>query len=231
MAEYPVAGGVLALASAGPPTFNGTYSGQNCLDSNGVRWLWNGTAWSVPLQHGLPSGLLAIPGNRAFSVGASALGANFDVFYPWFVEENPIVLSGLSLEVTVAVGGASIYLGLTNCDANWLPTSNGLIVNAGSVSAATTGVKTASTGFPLTLNPGRYLALLNISAAGVSLRTVTCCLPDAPLVSGLGVSATLNLMYAARTAGAFPSTVQSPATYSGGNTGYQHHVFAGVTTP
>lgn len=103
----------------------------------------------------LPSGgsrCLVLPGMAPNSTNTRAL-ADRIYYEPWYVMEA-ITIDALVMEVTTFAASSVIRQAIYLANTAWQPTT--LIVDAGTVSSASNGVKTASfTG--VRLQPGRYL--------------------------------------------------------------------------
>jgi len=107
-----------------------------------------------------------IPGNAIVGAALKSLTLNYMWHYPWLIDSAPYVINEVALEVTTAAAGALIRIGIYKADVNWQPTD--LVIDAGTVDASAIGIKIKSVA--LTLQPGRYLAVV-VSSATVSIRS------------------------------------------------------------
>jgi hypothetical protein len=135
-------------------------------------------------------------------------GAGVTIFGIFFPVTKAITIDQMAIEVTTLGTTANQRVGIYNDDGNGTPTT--LIVDAGEQATTSTGVKTFTTGLPVTLQPGGYW----LATAGNGTGTVIRGLPVANLISYLGMPSTLgstpntyrtaNFTYAALP-GTFPS--------------------------
>lgn len=166
----------------------------------------------------------SIPGVDITSVAALALTAN-TVRYAPFLVSTPITLDQLACEVTgPGAGGTTIRMGIYNADMSWQPTS--LVVDAGTVTADSNAIKTAS--INQTLQPGRYLFAINSDGAP-TMRT---------LVGGtrfagyqLGANAMINRLTVAQAYAAFPGAGTAITAPGAGTSAIPHMVVGRVSVP
>lgn len=101
--------------------------------------------------------------NSNFTVTANTL-----VAVPFIVSRS-ITINELQFEVPTAVASSNVIAGIYNSDSSLLPATK--LVDTGSISSATTGMKTSGTlGSPVTLTAGLYFAVFNYSHA-VGIRS------------------------------------------------------------
>jgi hypothetical protein len=119
--------------------------------------------------HGMGSAWWTIPGNHIVWPGTTVreLTAGYLFHFPWFLD-NPFPIDELGLEVTTALASALIRVGIYNADTNWQPST--LLLDAGTIDASTTGLKTKAVS--LTIPPGRFMAVATASAS-VIIRMLT----------------------------------------------------------
>lgn len=152
-------------------------------------------------------------------------------YFPWLVE-TPITIDSLALEV-MGTGAGLFRLGIARADRFWQPDK--LILDAGTLSPGTSGAKFLSI-TPITLLPGRYLAMLNTDAAATyTLRSQRA---HGPMGFNIREGGTGNLanhirsMSVARAQSAFPDP-PPVATFSldSGDTWFDYCVLARVSSP
>lgn len=105
-----------------------------------------------------------------------------------FVVSKVTTIEQMALNVTAAGASSNIRVGIYADNGNMYP--GALVVDAGSVATATTGVKTYTTGLPVVLSPGLYwLACVgNGTAPTIRAIAATGILPVLGLDSGLGTA-------------------------------------------
>lgn len=170
---------------------------------------------------------LSIPGVTIVSATTQTFGANLDQFYPWYVPTD-ITIDQMVIEVT-ASGAGTARLGIYNADVNWQPTS--LVLDAGTVSVASTGVKTISVS--QALPAGRYLAVSNTNVAH-TLRAYRGGCNYLGIAPAMGASPFFTQLYhnAGRSYAAFPSTGDSiDGVTTGSTTDFLHCVLCRVSSP
>lgn len=162
---------------------------------------------------------LCVPGVQFTQATTGPVSANQDEYAPFFVQ-SPVTVDRLVCEVTTAgAAGATLRMGIYNADGDHRPTT--LVVDGGTVATDTTGVKTATVN--VTLNPGRYLTVINSSVAP-NLRTL---LGGSWFVQPTMSSFIFPTMISnARTYAAFPSTAAAIAQsgMGSGNSPFKHFV-------
>jgi len=144
----------------------------------------------------------------------SALAANFLYAYPHVIEA-PYRIDGLAFEVTTAGAGSSgrvaVYTTSDNYDQSLYP--GVLVAESGSISTASTGVKSNTSLQPVDLEPGLYWFCYVCSATAPTIRV----LPTASVGPAIGMAATLGAspltsLSVAFTYAAAPQTFPSGAT-------------------
>ena len=196
-------GHVLTATGATAAAFQAPVGGGGALPSGGIG------AAHVGYAHWL------VPGNGVTGVTTPAAGANALYYFPWYVHEA-LLVSELGVEVTTLGAGGSMRLGIYNANNRWQPTT--LVIEAGIVSIASTGVKTIAWGG--TLPAGRYL--------GVVLGSVTCNLRAAVVTGpafglgsapGLGGNLIDNQLWQSLTYAALPASGPAWTNVQGATTG------------
>lgn len=168
-----------------------------------------------------------IPGAFPISVATLSCAQNIIRYAPMLVA-TPITLDQLACEVTTAGGAATtLRMGIYNADTDWQPTS--LVVDAGTVAADSTGVKTAS--ISTTLAAGRYLLAMNTDANPVALRNIRHSGPIAPIYNTIGASPLAIAWRVAQAYGSLPSTGVAWTLDSGSGVPFDCVVFCRVSTP
>lgn len=185
---------------------------------------------SVAVGRALASGVTfgSVPGAQGAAVGGAQVQTAGRLMYaPWLVKTD-ITLDRLAIEVTTAVAASNARLGIYNADTSWQPTT--LVLDAGTVSCATTGIKT------LTINQalpaGRYLAVHNVDTAGISLRTIVA----SHEMTGIDMSTSsfqnTAFWYVASAYAAFAGSGVAWTSYlASTNQGQQHNILARVSAP
>lgn len=150
---------------------------------------------------GWVSGRMYVPPNTG-ALSNNTFAANTIYLYPIYIP-NPCTLTQMSVMVNGFIAGAQIELGLYDNN-NGAPGS--LVVDAGTVSAASNGQKNA-TGIGQALTPGWYW--------------IACWLSAALTTTGMGanaLSAVVNQGYGAITSGSTPiNHYEKSLTFSAGN--------------
>lgn len=122
-----------------------------------------------------------------------------------FIVSKSTTIDAMAINVTTLGSGSTPRVGIYADNGNDYP--GALVVDAGTQSGATTGVKTYSTGLPVTLDPGLYWLAYVTNATAPAIRTfaVTGMNPVLGLSSALGTAPNLGWSVAF-TFGALPST-------------------------
>ncbi len=145
--------------------------------------------------------------NSGTALATATLVANTLYAMP-LVIENAVTIDQLLINVTTAGSGSSVQVGIYD-DNNNAPDTR--VVDCGNISSATTGVKTYTTGLPLSLPPGLYwvVAVCNATAPIVRGFAVAGLIPimgvDATLGTALGLGYSVNFTFAALPA-TFPAS-------------------------
>jgi hypothetical protein len=173
-----------------------------------------------------------VPGVGFTSVGTDNLFSGSDYYAPFFVE-TPIVIDVMAIEITTLEALKSVRIGVLAADTDWQPYGAPL-ADSGSLSAASTGVKTYTPGTPIYLPRGRYLsAACSDSAATVQARYARGFGCMGGLIKpAMGTSGNVLYLNATRAYAAFqtPPTAWT-AVGSTSATGMEHFVFYQVSTP
>jgi hypothetical protein len=119
-----------------------------------------------------------IPGNQVRGTSTREMTLNYMFYFPWFVEV-PYPIDQLGVEVTTAAAGALPRLGIYNADTNWQPST--LFLDAGTVDASTTGLKTKAVS--VTLPAGRLIGVI-VSNISCNIRLIKT---DGAGMSGVGI--------------------------------------------
>lgn len=143
-----------------------------------------------------------VPGVGFESIAASITAAGVDFYEPWFTL-TPIVIDQLAIEVLTASASTNVRIGFYRADRDWQPLGAPL-VDSGSISSASTGVKTFTPGTPIHILRGRYLSIRNCDSAAVDFRAYRGVRPNAGLDSALGATI-LSTMRVTRAYAAFPT--------------------------
>lgn len=98
----------------------------------------------------------------------TAVTSGTDTYWPMYVR-TPIVVDQLAFEVTTLAAGQNARVGLYRADRDWQPISAPL-ADSGSISLATTGVKTYTPGTAIFLQRGRYLSVINYDGGSPAFR-------------------------------------------------------------
>lgn len=110
---------------------------------------------------------------RPIGVGAYTLLASYQ-YYEGFIVESPVQIDRLGVDVSTAVAGSQVRLGLCKADAYWTP--GALVWEAGTIATTSNGLASIDLSAVLTLQqrqlaPGRYFWLLQTPA---TVPTVRC---------------------------------------------------------
>lgn len=107
-----------------------------------------------------------------------------------FVVSRSITIDELQFEVPTAVASSNVIAGIYSSDSSLLPATK--LVDTGSISSATTGMKTSGTlGSPVTLTAGLYYAVFNYShAVGIRSWNIYTTQPSLGLASTFGTGNT-----------------------------------------
>ncbi|ARB13604.1 hypothetical protein Ccr2_gp075 [Caulobacter phage Ccr2] len=162
--------GFLTGAGVPPPV---TDNGK--VLSGGLSWETPNTRYLLPVRNAPPAGTRIALGEGV--VGVSTFTPTVDVVYtrPFFVAKT-IDIQALSVDVVTAAA-ATAELGLIGWSLAGAP---GATLALGTVSTATTGIKTA-TGTAVTLTPGWYASTFKVTgAAGAAFRAPTAPTAIAP---------------------------------------------------
>ena len=167
-----------------------------------------------------------IPGVSMSTVSTRVLVANRIWYEPMRVV-TAITIDLMILEVQAAgTAGTVIRMAIYACDTSRQPGAR--LVDAGTVAADSTGVKTAS--ISLTLQPGMYLKAL-ISDSTATLRTYRSGGPPSDFDTGLGTSPMISNEFVAGSG----TTLPDPGTtWTGSNktaTGFEHSMLVRVSVP
>lgn len=141
-------------------------------------------------------GVMLVASPSTLSPGAGTL------YYFPIIVEAPLRVTGLLCEITTGAAASNVRFGIYNCDENLQPTS--LIVDGGSVSAASTGVVEATV--DVVLPPGRYLIAFNASSGTIAVRFLRGGSSIIGYVPGLGTSPFRNELTVASAFGALAAT-------------------------
>ncbi|MEA2701756.1 MAG: hypothetical protein QOE22_465 [Candidatus Parcubacteria bacterium] len=138
----------------------------------------------------------------ALTTGAPAANTLFAI--P-FVISKITTIDQMAINVTTLGTGSTPRIGIYADNGNLYP--GALVVDAGTQSGATTGVKTYTTGLPVTLDPGMYWLAYVTNATAPTIRTfaVASLVPILGYPSALGTAPNLGWSVAF-TFGALPST-------------------------
>ena len=189
------------------------------VGTNGYRLIADSTqttglGWAAPSQNqpGTVSGGAqnwSIPASVITALGsAQVLTANL-VYYTPFVVFDPITLTSIAAEVTTLFAASNIRLGIYATTNAGQPTG-AAVYDSGSLSSATTGVKSV-TGLTTALAPGRYVTAIVCDSATVAVRAAVISSPWSPTeidaaTFGGGGNIAVYLRRVALTYGAFPNT-------------------------
>jgi hypothetical protein len=188
------------------------------------------TAWQTPAAggggslpdpghiHGAGAAWWYVPGNQPMGATTKALNTPYQSYYPWYVDVAYLI-DQVAIEVTTAGAGALVRAGLYNADTNWQPTT--LLVDFGTFDASTTGVKIITLGTPLTLAPGRYVAVLhdNVNVTLRNIQTAGATIHGAGIGTSIGANPLAFEWYRGPiTVGPLPATglPWNTVTYSAG---------------
>jgi hypothetical protein len=159
-----------------------------------------------------------VPSAQISTASTYALTANVDYYAP-FIVTTPIAVDLLRLVVNAAGGPASnaiAYAGIYAADNDFQPTGSPLVNTSIAVSSAATGIFTSQV-TPVTLQPGAYVASLNVS---VAMTVMTW--RGGLTFSSTGVATSDVVQNVARTAAAFTSSPSQWNSRLTSNTGYFH---------
>jgi hypothetical protein len=137
--------------------------------------------------------------STGLAMGTAVLAANTLYAMPMVIE-NAVTIDQLLINVTTAGTGSSVRVGIYD-DNNNEPDQR--IVDCGAISSATTGVKTYTTGLPISLPPGLYwlVAVCNTTAPQIRGFAVGGVIPllgnDATLGTAAGLGYSVNFTYTA----------------------------------
>ena len=132
------------------------------------------TVQELALGHGLGMARPTVSGSRdlmwpgAYISGladAIALTAGTYFYFPAVVTQQ-LTLASIKTEVFNASAASNIRMGIYTADSNWQPQT--LLFDSGSISSATTGVKSFTTS--QVLAPGLYLGCIQSSDSAVQVR-------------------------------------------------------------
>jgi len=227
--EFSVAGlsGVLADAQNADKLQGRAVSAAAPADANVLTWVAASTNWApaAPSTPTVPYDLsyyrrTGATANRYYTMPMTATNlsatatpaANSLNAHPLVVARG-VTLDTIAIKVTTAAGTLA-RLGIYNDDGNLYPSS--LVLDAGTVSTTTTGVKTIT--ISQSLAKGLYwLAILANGAVYITAVAQADIIPILGVESGLYGPGTEY--YIAYTYGALPTTFPASATLYYGNTG------------
>jgi hypothetical protein len=214
-------------------------------DTNVIAWSAASGQWQPTAVSGGGGALVAsgrprrsaqsdysLPGVGFVGAISVTLTANRLYYYP-FVVSTTISIDQLALvDVLTADGGTpgALAVGIVSMDTDWQPTAR--VIDAGTLSLATTGAKSLALGSPFQLTPGRYAVAANSNTGTAILRAYTGISPASSLVPGGGANAIRTAMFVARTYdGTIPAAPPAWTGDGAGNSPFVYPVFLRVSTP
>lgn len=167
-----------------------------------------------------------IPGVAPASQGVIALGANFNCYLPWLVQDS-CTLTELWIEVTSPAGPGTVgALALYAADTDWQPTGAALVAPS-TLAIDSTGIK-KNTGLSVALTPGRYVA--GYRGNGIpTFRTLRGAPPGFGGDADLGAAALISFIGVAETYAAWGTNPTKWTTVVGSATPFDQYVFAIIT--
>ena len=167
------------------------------------------------------SSYFTIPGTFISVALTNTRSADEVVYTPW-ITKVPIVIDQIKFEVTTAVAG-NARVGIYAADADWQPISKPL-VDSGDIDTSTTGEKVYGISpSGVYLPPGRYLSVLNCSAAP-TLRYFRGSPAANSVGSTLGASSVVGELVSSQTYGAFPNPGTTWSGNSSSSIGFGHYL-------
>lgn len=152
-------------------------------------------------------------------------GAGTLYYSPFFVEA-PLLVDRLAFQVDTADAVGNVRVGIYTADTDLQPKA--LVVDSGSVSVATTGVKTYTPGSPVYLPRGRYLSVVQSDGTTVTLRQFDAMGTQA-IDTGMGGSNNIRRFSKTSTYGALPATGTAWDVANASGAGASHWVFLRVS--
>lgn len=153
------------------------------------------TAWHLVPAYGAP-GTANVPVNRMFALP----------FWPG----RRTTLTGLAGNVTLALVGGNLRMGLYNADSTGLPTT--LVADYGTVGAGLTGIRSI-TGLSTVVRPVLHYLVIGRQGGVLNLGLTTLTTGD-PIVSEVGtpvIGGNRNAYYIDGVSGALPASFGAPA--------------------
>lgn len=148
------------------------------------------------------------------------------LYYSPFFVEAPLTADQLAFEVVTADAAGNVRVGIYTATTDLQPRS--LVVDSGSISVASTGVKTYTPGTPVGLPRGRYLAVVQSDGTTVTLRQFDAMGTQA-LATGMGGSNNIRRFSKTSTYGALPASGTAWDTANASGAGFSHWVFLRVS--
>jgi hypothetical protein len=186
--------------------------------------------YTYPVPEGRPkpsggSAAYTIPGVDTYTAGTNAPSVNQLRYMPIFVTTT-ITVDQIACEVTGFGVSGNVRMGIYTADVNWQPVT--LLVDSGTVSAGSNGIKTAS--INLTLAPGRYLMVFN-SDVSATFRNYLGGMRYGQLIATLGANGVNDLFFINSTFGALNTTPVLWTGTNGATTGLRYYCFLRIATP
>lgn len=144
-------------------------------------------------------------------------GSGVIMYYPHYLEA-PVVLDQVAAEVTTLSAATNFRIGLYVSDARWQPVGAPLF-DSGSLSSATTGVKTFTPAAPISLARGRYLMAVQADNGAAALRAFSASTVPSAYLSTLGGTPAIQEISVNGTYGALPTPGTPWNTVNNGGTG------------
>ena len=166
--------------------------------------------------------LLVIPNSQATTQSTFAPSSN-TLYYEPMILRNPVTITAVTIEVTVAKTGKDVRVGIYEADKNWQPGK--LISDIGALSVNDVAVVSINS-LSIKLKEGRYLIALH-SQDNPTLRAIRCGMAFSP--STLGASAVLTNLYVAKTYAVLADPGTAWTNISAGTLPFYHTVFLSIT--
>jgi hypothetical protein len=133
------------------------------------------------------------------------LAGNKDHYWPILIN-SPIVVDQFAFEVSALVAGGNARVGLYVADTDWQPVG-GPLADSGSISIASTGVKTYTPATAISLSAGRYVLSYcqDDATFTAALRSLSSSSVVGPVRDVFSSSPFVQYLTVARTYAAFPT--------------------------
>lgn len=150
-------------------------------------------------------------------------------YFPHYLTA-PIIVDQIAAEVTALTAATNFRMGLYAADRRWQPVGAPLM-DSGSISTATNGVKTYTPATPVVLPRGRYVSCTNADNGTVTMRAYVGGMTAGPSMATTMGSTMAIAWNVSSTYGAFATPGLAWTATDVGSSGFQFPVVFRVTTP